>query len=234
MRLRRFFVPTPLGTDTGSTLFTLTSQGPLVNQLKNVFRLGKGDQVVLFDNSGYDYVVAIESYEKDTVSFSKISGTRNTTLPTRETYLFSSIVKKDNFEWISQKATELGVSYIVPIISERSEKKDLNLERIQKIVIEAAEQSGRGTLPILEPIVDLKEALEKYAHIKSLAWHPESPKFVSQDVENAIGAYVGPEGGWSPEELSLFKKHGVHMHSLGPQILRSETAVIAVLSRLVF
>ncbi len=206
----------------------------LVNQLKNVFRLKTGDDIILFDGSGYDYLVTISGYEKDTVSFTVKSVNENVVLPTRETYLFASVVKKDNFEWIVQKATELGVSHIVPIVSDRTEKKDINTERMQKIITEAAEQSGRGTLPILYGVTELEEALHNYAHVRSIAWHTVAPKFVSQDVSDSIGAYIGPEGGWSPLEIEIFKKHGVHTRSLGPQVLRSETAVIAVISRLVF
>jgi 16S rRNA (uracil1498-N3)-methyltransferase len=206
----------------------------LVNQLQNVFRLKLGDEVILFDNSGFDFLVSIARYEKDAVSFSIIKSIPNNILPARETYLFASLVKKDNFEWIIQKSTELGVSHIVPLISNRTEKKDLNVERARKIITEAAEQSGRGTLPILHEMIELEKALHKYTHIKSIAWHTQGQKFVSQDISDIAGAYIGPEGGWTPVEEELFKNHGVQIRSLGPQILRSETAVIAVLSQLVF
>ncbi len=230
MKIHRFFIQDKIE---GKSSLIVTSTA-MVNQFKNVFRFVKGDRVILFDNSGFDFTFAIDGYDKDAVSLSRIEICENTVLPLRETYLFASLVKKDNFEWIAQKATELGVSHIIPIISDRSEKKDLNSERIQKIIIEAAEQSGRGTLPILYEITDLNSAVENYAHVKSMAWDPMAPKFVSQDIADVIGAYIGPEGGWSPQELELFKKHGIHTRSLGPQILKSETAVIAVIAHLVF
>jgi 16S rRNA (uracil1498-N3)-methyltransferase len=230
MRLQRFFCGEKLG-NKNSMLVTSES---LVNQLKNVFRFVKGDRIILFDNSGLDFTSVIEGYENNSVSLSIVEVNENNVLPIRETYLFASLVKKDNFEWIAEKATELGVSHIIPILSERSEKKDLNLERIQKIIIEAAEQSGRGTLPILYEIRDLSSTLSSYAHVKSIAWDPLAKKFVSQDLSDVIGAYIGPEGGWSPREMELFKDHGIEIRSLGPQTLRSETAVIAVISHLVF
>lgn len=230
MRIHRFFSQDKL---LGKDTLTITSES-MFNQFKNVFRFGIGDQVILFDNSGFDFTFSISGYEKDSILLSKIEVHENIVLPSRETYLFASLVKKDNFEWIAQKATELGVSHIIPIVSDRSEKKDLNTERIQKIIIEAAEQSGRGTLPILYEVSDLSSALENYAHVRSIAWDPIAPKFVSLDIENINGAYIGPEGGWSPQELELFKQRGIHTRSLGPQILRSETAVIAVISQLIF
>ncbi len=230
MKLQRFFYEEKLS-NKSSVLITRDS---LTNQLKNVFRLVKGDEIVLFDNSGFDFYCSIEGYDGDSVSLTVNKVSENIVLPLRETYLFASIIKKDNFEWIIQKATELGVSHIIPLISERTEKKDINLGRAQKIIIEAAEQSGRGTLPILCEVTDLETALNKYVHIKSIAWHTLAPKFVSQDIADTLGAYIGPEGGWSQVELDLFKTHGIHARSLGPQVLRSETAVIAVISRLVF
>lgn len=230
MKLHRFFCDEKL-TDKKSVVIT---HAPLVNQLKNVFRLVKGDKIILFDNSGFDYGVSIEGFEKESVSLLVDSVTPNKVFPIRETYLFASIVKKDNFEWITQKATELGVSHIIPIISERTEKKDLNKERIQKIIVEASEQSGRGTLPVLSEVMDLETALQKFGHVKSIAWHTQAEKFVSQDLSDTLGAYIGPEGGWSNSEIDLFKKHGVRIRSLGPQVLRSETAVISVITLSVF
>ncbi len=229
MRLNRFFCEVTL--DQKSTLIT---HAPLVNQLKNVFRLVTGDKIILFDGSGFDFISVITGYEKDTVSFTVVEVKQNTVVTRNETYLFASVVKKDNFEWIAQKATELGVSHIVPVISERSEKKNLNMERLQKIIVEASEQSGRGTIPTISEILDLESALEKYSHIKSIVWDIVAQKFVSQDLEGVVGAYIGPEGGWSPKELELFAKHNIKTRSLGPQVLRAETAVIAALSQMVF
>ncbi len=230
MKLHRFFVEEKLENRQDLTI----TRDNLVNQLKNVFRFTKGDRVILFDNSGNDFLFAVNDFVSGGVSLSLIEVHKNSVTPARETYLFASIVKKDNFEWIAQKATELGVSHIIPIISDRSEKKDLNKDRINKIIIEASEQSGRGTLPISHDVIDLKSALSNYGHVKSIAWDPSSVKFVSQDIVDCNGAYIGPEGGWSQQELDLFNEHGIKVKSLGPQVLRSETAVIAVISQLVF
>ena len=230
MKLQRFFIEDKLNNQSSIVI----ARKDLVNQLKNVFRFIKGDRIILFDNSGFDYLFSINNFDKDSVSLNLIEIRENVVLPMRETYLFASLVKKDNFEWIAQKATELGVSHIIPVASERSEKKSLNLERINKIIIEAAEQCGRGTLPILYSVTDLNSAVVNYGHVKSIAWDPSAIKFVSRDVADCIGAYIGPEGGWSNQELDLFKEHGIHIRSLGPQILKSETAVIAVISHLIF
>jgi 16S rRNA (uracil1498-N3)-methyltransferase len=230
MRLKRFFCKETMGT-VGTTFI---SYGDMVNQLKNVFRLTNGDKVLLFDGSGHDFVATITGYEKDHVSFTIEEILNNDVSPKKEIYLFASIVKKDTFEWIVQKATELGVAHIVPILSERSEKKNLNIERLKKIIIEASEQSGRATLPKLHDITTLKDCSVTHGGIKSVVWHIQAPKFVSQDLVEVQGTYIGPEGGWSEKELEMFKEKNIKICSLGPQVLRAETAVVATLSQLVF
>ena len=230
MRLNRFFCKETMGT-VGTTVITL---GGVVNQIRNVFRLTSGDKVILFDGSGKDFVATITGYEKDSVTLVIDEVLNNNVSPKREIYLFASIVKKDTFEWIAQKATELGVTHIVPVLSERSEKKNLNIERLERIIIEAAEQSGRATLPKLHDITTLKDCSITYGEIKSVVWHIDAPKFVSQELAEVQGIYIGPEGGWSEKEIAFFKEKNIDIYSLGPQVLRAETAVIATLSQFVF
>lgn len=240
MHNKRFYVKTcilKLASEKQVAL-TLTSQEALVNQLKNVFRLRSGDRVIFFDNTGYDFLVNIDAFgkakEKDSINFTILETNKNTVALGRDVYLFASIIKKDNFEWVAQKATELGVTHIVPILSERSEKKDLNFERLNKIVIEASEQSGRGVIPIVSEIVTLEDAISNYHKVSSIALHTIVSNPVSQDLSKFDGVYIGPEGGWSEKEIELFKQNKIAVYSLGPQVLRAETAVVAALSLLVF
>ena len=123
MKLQRFYVP-EISVD---KLLIKTVDKLLKSQLQNVFRLKTGDKLVLFDGFGYDFLVSVDKLGKSDITFKLIEKRENKVKPKRETYLFASIVKKDNFEWIVQKATELGVSSIFPIISDRSEKKALNI-----------------------------------------------------------------------------------------------------------
>src|SRR5690606_3786410 len=119
-------------------------------------------------------------------------------------YLLWSMLKKDKNDWVLQKCTELGVSHFIPLLAERSEKTGFNLERAEKIVIEAAEQCGRSDIPrIREPML-VETALKELAGMVELY-------ICEQDgVENAgvsgvsIGVLIGPEGGWSDNEKSLF------------------------------
>ncbi len=230
MKLHRFFLEDAIGPQTKVAV----RLPEFLNQIRNVLRFKEGHTIVIFDNSGFEYVATVDSYEKDAVILSIIEKRENKVHPRRETYLLASLVKKDTFEWIVEKATELGVSHIIPIISSRTEKKDINSERLLKIAIEAAEQSGRATVPVLHEVVDLPTALANYSYLRSVVWEPTAEKFQAKELEEINSMYIGPEGGWTSEELQLFKDHGIMTRSLGPQILRAETAVVAALSQIVF
>jgi 16S rRNA (uracil1498-N3)-methyltransferase len=213
----------------------------LRQQMERVLRFAPGDKVILFDGSGKDFTASINAYQADGVSFSILEEMENNVKAAREIWLFASVIKKDNFEWIVEKATELGVSHIVPVISERSEKKNINMERLEKISIEASEQSGRATIPTIHTIMKLSESFDliKKENLNAIVFHTEGERFKKEDKREKLGggavaAFIGPEGGWSPEEIALFHKEGITVRNLGPQILRAETAVVAALSQLVF
>ena len=130
------------------------------------------------------------------------------------------------------------MSDIVPVIAERSEKKNLNIERLEKIVIEASEQSGRGNIPSIGSVTSLHDSVIEILKRKqpAIVFDPSGIKFSQKDFEgfSDVSVFIGPEGGWSTAELEFFKQSNIPILSLGPQILRTETAVIAALSRLVF
>lgn len=140
-----------------------------------------------------------------------------------------SLIKKDNFEWVIQKGTELGVSEFIPLVSDRSEKKGFNMERAQKIMIEAVEQSGRGDVPaILEP-VDVEVFLETEKR-GMVVFNTTGINFFSKnskEKEDRV-ACIGPEGGWSEKEIEMFKNKGAEIVKLDTPVLRAETAAVAV------
>lgn len=230
MKLHRFFLEDALG---AATKVVVRLPG-FLNQVKNVLRFKVGDTIVIFDNSGFDYIAIIEDFSNEGVSLSITEKRENKVHPSRETYLFASVVKKDTFEWIVEKATELGVSHIIPVISSRTEKKDVNSERLLKIATEAAEQSGRGTVPTIHEVANLSDTLANYSYLRAVVWEPTAEKFQAKELDEINSMYIGPEGGWTQEELQMFKDHGIMTRSLGPQILRAETAVVAALSQIVF
>ncbi len=232
MRLHRFYISEKIGEKKDLT----TNSADFANQVSRVFRLGVGDKVVVFDGSGNDYVCEIlEASPRGMFVLRVCEVGPSRFIPTRKIYLFQSIIKKDNFEWVVEKATELGVTDIVPMLAERSEKKDLNIDRLRKIAIEASEQCGRGDVPV---IATARRGLEECfsTDCQKMALHLEGENFITARPRLAgdIGVFIGPEGGWSPNELDMFHKNGVTVCSLGKQVLRAETAAIATLSLVVF
>ena len=116
-------------------------------------------------------------------------------------------------------------------------------ERLKKIVIEASEQSGRGSVPEIEQIIGLKEALIELKEknedesIKTIVFHTDAELLQKSDLGSEVeplAVFIGPEGGWSPDEIDLFNKNNIAVKSIGTQVLRAETAVIATLSLVMF
>lgn len=236
MRLHRFYTSDTIGSRKELTV----TDAEVVHQIRRVFRLRPDDLVVMFDGSGFEYVCTIMSYEGDdrmTLSVRESNHARFTPSKGPRLWLFAALVKKDTFETIVEKATELGVTDIVPIMAERSEKKSTNEARLSKIVMEASEQSGRGDLPLIHPVMSLKDAIDLSVTQKVkkvIAFHTVGAQFRHGEDSGIEGCFIGPEGGWSPSEVDLFHTQKIPVRCLGPQILRAETAVIATLSLVVY
>ncbi len=136
----------------------------IIKQVRNVLRLKKDEKIILSDGQGQEVEVVLDSF-----STNKITGTVHKIRPTiaggsgeaKKVNLYLAILKKENFELAVQKAVECGVSSITPIITERTIKTGLNIPRLEKIILEASEQSGRNTVPILFPILNFKDALKE-------------------------------------------------------------------------
>lgn len=231
MRLHRFYTKETIDPKLGVTIH----DEALIHQWKKVFRLTSGDQVIVFDGSGTDYIAEISFEGKDSAALSIVEAKKNNVGINSDITLYAAIVKKDNFEWIVEKATELGVSKIVPVISERSEKKNLNIERLRRILIESSEQSWRGNVPVLAEIISLEDVITEIKSISQsiIAWDPTGDECSESEMkQRPISIFVGPEGGWSERELAAFKDSKIKVRSIGKQILRAETAVIAILSKI--
>ncbi|PCI29097.1 hypothetical protein COB55_02805 [Candidatus Wolfebacteria bacterium] len=222
MRLHNFFVRDKLE---GTQSITITDSD-LLHQWSKVFRLGKGDRVVLLDNSGFEFECVFTLLTKKEASLSIEEKRENTSIPGRQVHMYLAVLKKDNFELVLQKGTELGVTHFHPILTSRTEKQNINVERAEKIVREASEQSGRGTMPTIVPILTLGEVLD--TDNEYIALHMDGEKFDSQKFTEDVSVLVGPEGGWSDEEIALFKEKNIPIYSLGNTTLRAETAAIAI------
>lgn len=244
MRLHRFYSSETIGTRTELAI----TDTEVVHQIRRVFRLRPDDQIVMFDGSGSEYTCTILSYDGDdrmTLAVRESASARFTpSLGGARLWLFAALVKKDTFETIVEKATELGVTDIVPILAERSEKKSTNDARLAKIIMEASEQSGRGDLPKLHPVMSLKEGIDLCFSEKigrPIVFHTDGARLGNDLTSSSNGpvgltraVFIGPEGGWSPHEIDLFHTNTCAVRCLGPQVLRAETAVVAALSQIVF
>jgi 16S rRNA (uracil1498-N3)-methyltransferase len=224
MRLHRFYIDKQIGKE------IRIDDKELLHQWLKVFRLKSSDRVIVFNGGDFEYEGYFKVLARDEAVL-VIDKERKVQKPTdTELHLFQSIIKKDNFELIVEKCTEIGVEGFHPIISERSEKKDLNLERLNKIAKEAAEQSGKTILPeIFEPS-DIEKAIFDFdGEVFALDFDgADMTETIQLDINKKIGVLVGPEGGWTDREKALFEHEGIKRFSFGPQILRAETAAIAV------
>jgi 16S rRNA (uracil1498-N3)-methyltransferase len=236
MRLHRFYHSEKIGDKKELTI----SSADFANQISRVFRLSVGDKVVVFDGSGNDYICELlEARPRGPIVLRICEVGPSRFMPTRKIYLFQSMIKKDKFEWVVEKTTELGVTDIVPVLAEHSEKKSLNFERLNKIATEASEQCGRGDVPVVHGVMTRLSGLSEYNFRKIVmdlngeVATARSGLALTSSLET-IGVFIGPEGGWSPSELEMFHKNGITVCSLGKQVLRAETAAIATLSLVVF
>lgn len=226
----------------------ITIQGGDVNHIRNVLRLDEGDWVIACNGQGKDYVSRIYKIEKDQVilQVEKVQST-GTELPTRIT-LFQGIPKKEKMEFIIQKAVELGVYEIVPVMMKRcvvkldDKKMAKKQERWQAIAEAAAKQCDRGIIPVVQKPVSMEEAIDM---AKSLEYNmipyelqdgiDKSREIVAQAcTQESVGIFIGPEGGFEAIEVERAVASGMEPITLGKRILRTETAGMALLAIMMF
>jgi 16S rRNA (uracil1498-N3)-methyltransferase len=231
MRLHRFYVNKPLGEEI--VVENAGSEKELIHQWTHVFRYTSGDEVFLFSDSdsGTDHLYTITSVSKQSVTLALVSSVPNI-VPSCDMTLVMALVKKDTFETIVRQATELGVSRIIPIAASRSEKKNLNFERLSAISIEASEQSGRGTVPAISQIMDFEEAFQATENCTNIVGSLKGRPLPETKGEK-LALWIGPEGGWTEEEEAEFGKHGFTLMKLTDTVLKADTAATSLLSVIV-
>lgn len=232
MRLHRFFVASNIDKEKINTF----SNEPLLHQMKSVFRFHEGIQFILFNGEAVDYVCEAVSLTRKELVFRVLETRTVKRYSACNLALAFSLIKKDNVEWIVQKGTELGVSEFIPLVSERSEKKGFNVERANRIVIEACEQSGRAEVPEIRETQTLADFLRDESR-KIVVLHTGGVGFdqsllvAGQGAANGgirdVVVCIGPEGGWSEREMGEFASAGASIMTLPTPVLRAETAAIA-------
>lgn len=212
--------------------------GNAARQIRTVLRMQTGDQIIVLNNSGVEYHVALTHIGKNEVQGQIIDEHPNTAEPAVHLTLFQGTLKSAKFEWVLQKGTELGVSCFVPTICQRSIVRQTETlakkeGRWQQIIQEAAEQSGRGKLPTLGQACSLHEALDQAqtADLLIIPWEEATAVSLKQVLLNRqvlhIALFIGPEGGFTADELRLAQEQNAKVITLGPRILRAETAALA-------
>ncbi len=221
-KIHRFMLSRLPATSAGQP-FSIADKA-IASQMFRVLKLSPGETIQCFADGGPEYTIAIED-----ISPAAVSGTVTAITsyaPAARTVIAAiSIVKGDAFELIVQKLTELGVTTIVPIISNRTVKQSVRLDRLQAISDEAVEQSGgMQRVRITEPL-SLKECFEQFPFY-SIVLDPITANTALAELPETIVYYVGPEGGWDEKDEAVLTASGAHSLKVSDRVLRTETAAI--------
>jgi len=226
MQHRRFFLPQSVQGDA----VTVTDHR-LLHKWRAVLRADTGYELTLFDGSGFEYGGRIDELSADHATVTIIAQ-RSVEPIAPSVWLYVGLIKRDKFEWLLEKVTEVGVAGVIPLDCDRSQKKDLKYERARKIMVDAAEQSGRAWLPEIGAINTVEGVTCGSDRHMASAVMLDQMGAGSQDALRQRGAehicvFIGPEGGWSHRERSAFEKADIVSVSLGSQNVKTETAAVS-------
>ncbi len=217
------------------------------HQIRNVLRMNRGDRIIVLDNTGYEYGVVLTEIEKDRVLCQIEQKRPAAGEPQVRLTLYQSLLSRDKFELILQKCTEVGVSRFVPVITQRSLVRDADtvtpnkLARWRRIITEAAEQSHRGRIPELNQPIQFEQAIASVRAFECpLIASPAEQRMtlrmaLQKNVGNklqTVALFSGPEGGFTEQEITLAA--AAVAFSLGPRILRAETASIVAAALILY
>lgn len=246
--MHRFFVEPALLAGTPDTIML---PDKLAHQIRDVLHLTGGESLVLLDNSGDEVVATVARSSRSGVEVQFIERHPGKHESSVRIILCQGLLKSARFEWVLEKGTELGVAVFVPTLCHRSmagleEAGPAKIARWQRIIQEAAEQCDRSRLPELQPIRSLPHLLNDIPRdaLALIPWEEEH----ALSLRDALNAYqrgvstspttvvlfIGPEGGLTVEEVALAQQHGVQSVTLGPRILRAETAALAAVANVMY
>jgi len=206
-----------------------------MHYVKDVMRLKAGDRLSVFNAQG-EWNAAIEAYEKNAARIKVLEKVRDSDNE-KNIWLAFSPIKQNPLNFLIQKGTELGVQKFVPILSERTMVKEINAERIKKIIIEASEQSNRISIPEIENLETLKNFLNKFPKNGYLIFCDINSKksnlrdILTEKIKGPVCILIGPEGDFSESERQMIiERKGILSLSLASNILKTETAAIAAVT----
>ena len=222
----RLFVAGPLAADT-----QITVEGNQAHYLNRVMRVGAGDTVILCDDATGEWAARVVEAGKRNVTLALAQHLRERE-QVPDFWLCPALLKKDRFDLVLEKASELGVRRIVPVLTRRCVADKLNTDRALTIVTEAAEQCARTALPEIAPVTKLDALLREWPDDRALFFADEmggeSAATALANHRGPTGFVIGPEGGFDDAEREAIRAHpAARPISLGPRILRGETAALA-------
>ncbi|HYH02516.1 MAG TPA: 16S rRNA (uracil(1498)-N(3))-methyltransferase [Bacillota bacterium] len=236
--MTRFFIPAAQIRGNQVSL-----EGADHHHLLNVLRKNIGDEIQVLNGKGEEFNARICEIRAESTIAELCGSTGRQTEPRLKINLIQSLPKADKFEWIIQKNTELGVSSFQPVISERSVvkldagAKIKKQERWQKIIKEAAEQSGRGIIPQLKPVLEWRQLETNFPPgLVLIPWEDEQIRSLKavlgevRELPEQLSIVIGPEGGFARTEVERMAALGAITVTLGPRILRTETAGLVAAS----
>lgn len=218
--------------------------------ITRVLRMEAGDQILLFDGSGYEYTAVLTELDAKFCQAEILQKTFSEQEPSVRVVIYQGIPKAGKMESIIQKSVELGAYAIVPTATDRcvaklehGKKEDDKLKRWNKISMEAAKQCGRGVVPVVHPSVSFTQAIEEMKKL-DLALMPYEAlghrgdcslkEILTKTKASSVGVLIGPEGGFSDEEATYASSAGIHLVGLGKRILRTETVASAMLAMMMY
>ena len=218
----------------------VTISGSDANHLARSLRAKRGDKITAVDGTGNCAILELINFDKETIKAKRISELQKIVVE-KKIILADCLPKQNRFDSIIEKATELGVEKIQPLISARTiaRPRDNTLERWQRIAKEAAEQCARDTIPEIENVRELDDWLKEITPLDEdtlflFCWELEQETTVrevlSLNVDKNIIVLIGPEGGFSEREVSKIKSAGGVSVTLGKRILKTDTAAVSVLA----
>jgi len=222
----RFFIAPPLTSDRAKLV------GAEAHHLLHVMRATPGDQVILFDGSGHEYVARVDRLGRSDAALTVIESRSVSREPANQTIVGVTLPKGDRQRWLIEKLTELGVARVVPLRAERSvvHPDERALKKLRRFVIEASKQCRRNELMDIASTMTLSEFLTTPPAdaLRCLADPAGSPARIGPGRDGPVYLAIGPEGGFSPAEAQAARASQWHVVSLGPRVLRIETACVVL------
>jgi 16S rRNA (uracil1498-N3)-methyltransferase len=208
--------------------------------ITKVLRLGAGDRITVFDTESTEYEGILTDISSGAIALRVHDTRRLETEPELELNLFQAILKGNKMDGVISQATQLGVSEIFPVISERTQvRSTAKVDRWNKIALESTKQCGRATPPVVSEPIDFRDSfgVRKQSNMK-IIFYENQGGLLGDYIDsltnpvNSINVYIGPEGGFSKEEIALAEENGCVALGLGKRILRAETASMVGLALL--